>query len=318
MQVVYLPSNLANIPKASAEFRASAVAIGNFDGVHIGHQAVISKLKELAGSQPFGIYTLYPHPREVFNPKVPLFYLTPLQEKLDLLASLGVSLAWVQTFDADFAHVSAEAFVERVIACALKVSWLVVGKDFCFGHGRRGNIHTLKRLGDRLGFCVHTPEIVCHMGTPVSSSWIKEVLSAQRVNQAAELLGRPYSVKGVVEHGVGRGRSLGFPTANLLVDPKKYLPAMGVYAGFVHLGQKTYCAVANLGQKPTFNDPRVSLEVHLLGFEGQLYGQSLLFDFIDFLRPQRSFSSPLALARQIQADIQEALNVLTTKPDVCL
>lgn len=318
MEVVTLPSDIVSLPKGPEAPKASAVAIGNFDGVHIGHQAVIEKLKELAGSEPFGIYTLYPHPREVFNPKVGLSYLTPLQEKLGLLDSLGVSLVWVQTFDMDFAHVSAEAFIERVLVETLRVSWLVVGKDFCFGHGRRGNIHMLERMGKRFGFRVHTPEMVCRYGTPVSSSWIKEILAAHRVEQAAELLGRPYRIGGVVGHGAGRGRSLGFPTANLIIDPKKFMPAHGVYAGWVHLGQKTYRAVANLGQKPTFKDTSLALEVHLLEFEGKLYGQSLTFDFIKFLRHQMPFSSPSELARQIQNDTQEALAALGSHTDIRL
>jgi len=205
MEVLTLPADIEGL---SPESDGHVVAIGNFDGVHLGHLAVIAKVKELAVSCPFGVYTLYPHPREVFNPKAGHRYLTPLPEKLELLASLGIPKVWLQTFGMEFAQVSAEAFVERVLVGALKAKWLVVGKDFCFGRGRRGNIHMLERMGALYGFRVYTPEMVCRFGRPISSSWIKELLSKGEAEKAAKILSRPYSVHGVVERGEGRGGSL--------------------------------------------------------------------------------------------------------------
>lgn len=303
MEAVTLPGNIEHIPKESS---GHVVAIGNFDGVHLGHLAVIAKLKELAVSFPFGVYTLHPHPREVFNPKANHRYLTPLPEKLELLASLGIPKVWLQTFGAEFSRVSAEAFIETVLVGALKAKWVVVGKDFCFGRGRRGNIHMLERMGTLYHFRVFTPELVCRFGRPVSSSWIKDLLSQGETEKAAELLRRTYGICGSVEHGEGRGRLLGFPTANLILDPRKFTPRLGVYAGLASAEGKTYRAVANLGQKPTFGDRNLSLEVHLLEFEGDLYGQKLSFEFLKFLRGQKLFPSPMALAEQIQKDIQHA------------
>ena len=315
MEVLTLPADIEGL---SPESNGHVVAIGNFDGVHLGHLAVIAKVKELAVSCPFGVYTLYPHPREVFNPKAGHRYLTPLPEKLELLASLGIPKVWLQTFGMEFAQVSAEAFVERVLVGALKAKWLVVGKDFCFGRGRRGNTHMLERMGALYGFRVYTPEMVCRFGRPISSSWIKELLSKGEAEKAAKILSRPYTVYGVVERGEGRGRLLGCPTANLVLDPKKYTPMLGVYAGFARVEGKTYRAVANIGQKPTFDDERLSLEVHLIGFEGDLYGRQLSFEFLKFLRGQKLFPSPLALAEQIQRDIKEASAVLGADSGVSL
>jgi riboflavin kinase/FMN adenylyltransferase len=152
--------------------------------------------------------------------------------------------------------------------------------------------------------------MVCLFGRPISSSWIKELLSKGEAEKAAKILSRPYSVHGSVERGEGRGRLLGCPTANLVIDPKKYTPMLGVYAGFARVEGKVYRAVANIGQKPTFGDERLSLEVHLIGFEGDLYGRQMPFEFLKFLRGQKLFHSPTALAEQIQRDIKEASAVL--------
>jgi riboflavin kinase/FMN adenylyltransferase len=297
-----------------AELRGAAVAIGNFDGVHLGHQAVIGEAGRVARASglPWAVLTLEPHPRAVFQPSAPPFRLTPLPVKARLIEALGVDVLVVVPFDAEFARLPARAFVERVIVDGLGARHVICGHDFAFGHGRKGTPELLLWLGDEFGFgftCVS--EVREPDGLSYSSTRIREALRQGDVATAARLLGRPFEIEGTVVRGEQRGRTIGFPTAN--VDLGEYLrPALGVYAVRVAVeGDGTgstvwHNGVANIGRRPTFDGEDVLLEAHLLDANPDIYGRLLQVRLHAFLRGERKFGSLDALRRQIGDDILEA------------
>lgn len=290
------------------EARGAAVAVGNFDGVHLGHQAVIGEAARFAAARgvPLGVLTFEPHPREFFQPDQPEFRLTPFRIKVRQLEAIGVDHLFVLHFDATLAGKSAEAFVVEALSEGLSVAHVVVGYDFVFGKGRRGNAALLRDLGRLHGFTVSTVEPVATQdGEVYSSTRVREHLRGGRPAAAARLLGRPWEIEGRVEHGEARGRTLGYPTANLPLNG--YLqPALGIYAvkAGIDEGRATvwHDGVASLGNRPTFGGGEVLLETHLFDFSGDLYGRHLRVALIDYLRPELKFPDVEALKLQMAED----------------
>jgi riboflavin kinase/FMN adenylyltransferase len=288
--------------------RGATVAIGNFDGVHKGHQALLQHARALGGK--LGVLVFEPHPQEFFRPDTPRFRLTPFRAKARLLEQHGVSLLFALHFDADFAALSADEFITRVLVQGLGVRHVIVGEDFCFGKGRTGNLALLQQRGAELGFDVTTFELVGEgEASKISSTSIREALRDGKPEVAASLLGHPWTVEGRVETGDQRGRTIGFPTANVSLEG--YLePALGVYAVRVEVGGRQYGGVANFGRRPTFDKKDVLLEVHIFDFEGDIYGQPIVVSFISFLRPEMKFAGLDALKAQIAKDSETARALL--------
>jgi riboflavin kinase/FMN adenylyltransferase len=294
----------------------AVVAIGNFDGVHRGHRAVIDVAQDLARTlgRPTAALTFEPHPRAYFNPGEPLFRLTDEAVKLRLLASTGLDGAIVLTFDAALAGLSAESFVERILVEGFAVSGAVIGFNFHFGMNRAGSPDFLKAQGKKHGFAVEVVSRFEDNGRPVSSGPIREALAAGLLDQAAEFLGYPWFVSGPVIHGDKRGRELGFPTANLKLDAACGL-RHGIYAVRVAAGERRYSGVASFGRRPMFDTGAVLLEVFLFDFAGDLYGQNIDVAFIDWIRDERMFDSAGALISQMQDDSRIAREALARAGD---
>jgi riboflavin kinase / FMN adenylyltransferase len=304
----------------TAAERGAVVAIGNFDGVHLGHQAVIGEAGWIAraGGLPHAVLTFEPHPRRVFRPADPPFRLTPFRPKSRHLEALGVDLLFTLHFDLAFAQKSAAEFIEGVLVRNLGVRHAVVGYDFVFGHQRGGTPALLQARGVELGFGVTVVGPIAAQGGAVySSTRIRELLGTGKPREAAALLGRFWEIEGRVERGDARGRTIGFPTANLMLDD--YLrPAAGVYAiraGIEEGGQtRWHDGVANLGQRPTFGASDLRLEAHLFDFDRDLYGRHLRVALIEHLRAERKFPGIDALKAQIAADAAQARALLQAEP----
>jgi riboflavin kinase/FMN adenylyltransferase len=296
--------------------RGAVVAIGNFDGVHRGHRAVIGAALDQARAlgRPAAALTFEPHPRAYFNPGEPLFRLTDEAVKLRLLASTGLDGAIVLTFDAALAGLSAESFVERILVERFAVSGAVIGFNFHFGMNRAGSPDFLKAQGKKYGFAVDVVPRFEDQGRPVSSGPIRDALAAGQLDQAAEFLGYPWFVSGEVIHGDKRGRELGFPTANLKLDAACGL-RHGIYAVRVAAGERRYSGVASFGRRPMFDTGAVLLEVFLFDFAGDLYGQNIDVAFIDWIREEQMFDSAAALIQQMQDDSRIAREALARAGD---
>ena len=298
-----------------AALRAGIVALGNFDGFHLGHQAVVGRAVERARAEgrPALVATFDPHPVRHFRPDTAPFRLTTLDQRERLFAAAGVDAMVVFAFDAALAALSAEAFAER-LAARLQVAGVVTGEDFTFGQGKRGDIAMLAALGTAHGFTAETVGAVTLDGETVSSSRIRELLRAGDPRGAARLLTRPFAIEGTVQHGDKLGRTIGYPTANL--DMGKYLrPAYGIYAVTARLpdGRQVQGA-ANLGIRPTFDPPKELLEPYFFDFSGDLYGQTIEVALIDYIRPEAKFDSLDALTAQMEADCAEARARLSAGP----
>jgi riboflavin kinase / FMN adenylyltransferase len=286
-----------------------AVAIGNFDGVHLGHRAVIGEAGRIARSAgvPWSVLTLEPHPRSVFDPAAAPFRLTPFHAKARLIEALGVEVLVVVPFDRDFASRSAREFVRNVLVEGIAARFVVSGHNFAFGHGREGTPELLLQLGGEFGFdytCVR--EVRDPGGEPYSSTRVRRCLAAGDLDGARQLLGRPFEIEGRVVDGDRRGRTIGFPTANVRLGDYAR-PLRGVYAVRVGIGDGAdYDGVANLGIRPSFGGTEDLLEVHLFDFDGDLYGRHLRVDFIHFIRAEKKFDGIDALKAQITADAAAA------------
>jgi riboflavin kinase/FMN adenylyltransferase len=289
---------------------ASAVTVGNFDGVHRGHQALVAVAVEdaRAASGTAVVLTFDPHPSRVLSPDRAPSALTTLKQKAEILERLGVDKLAVLPFTRELAEESPEEFARKVLAGAASARLVVVGANFRFGHGRSGDVDTLVRLGAKLGFRVHAVPPLLHEGAPISSTRIREALFRGAVEAVPPLLGRRYFVDGRVVRGAGRGKPLGIATANLEVV-NETLPARGVYASFCRIagpGGRLRPSVVNLGRRPTFGGGETTLEAHLLDFDQDLYGQSLRVEFVRRLRDERHFPDVPALLEQIRRDVAEA------------
>jgi riboflavin kinase/FMN adenylyltransferase len=295
--------------------RGAAVAMGNFDGVHRGHRAVVGRAVEAARrlGAPAGVLTFEPHPRALFRPDDPPFRLTLLPAKAREIAALGCDVLYALEFDRAFSELPAAAFVDEVLVRSLGVRHVVVGHDFVFGHGRGGTADTLRALGAARGFGVEVVEPVGEGGVLFSSSAVRELLRAGRPDEAAAVLGRPWEVEGAVAHGDKRGRLLGFPTANVpLGDHLR--PLFGVYAVRAALAGDGPPAwrpgVANLGRRPTVGGTEERLEVHLFDVDEDLYGRTLRVRLEGFVRPERRFDGLDALKARIAEDAAVARDLL--------
>jgi len=296
--------------------RGAVVALGNFDGVHRGHLQVIgtARARARALQRPAAALTFEPHPRKFFRPNEPLFRLTDETNKLRLFAAAGLDGAVVMTFDAALASLTAEEFVSRVLVERLAVSGAVVGFNFHFGKGRTGSPGFLTAAGAQHGFAVEVVPVFTDRGRPVSSGPIREALVAGDVGTAAELLGHPWFVTATVIQGDKRGRDLGFPTANLLLDPACRL-RHGIYAVRVGIDGKRHDGVASFGRRPMFATPAPLLEVFLFDFAGDLYGRSIDVAFIAWIREEKTFAGVDELVAQMTHDSAQARAALAAAPD---
>lgn len=284
------------------------LAIGNFDGVHLGHAALVRQLAEAAGRLQLvpTVLTFEPHPREFFVPESAPARLSTLREKLELLADSGAAQAMICPFNTAFAALSADEFIEHVLVRSLQVKHLIIGDDFRFGRGRVGGFALLQAAGARFGFTVEAMQSVTVDGERVSSSAVRAALAAGDMARAARLLGRPYIMDGRVVHGDKIGRQLGFATANIRIKHNP-LPMTGVFAVEVSgLGQAPLPGVANLGIRPTVGGTRPLLEVHLFDFNRDIYGAHISVRFVHKLRCEQRFPNLDALKAQIVADAAAA------------
>jgi riboflavin kinase/FMN adenylyltransferase len=291
--------------------RGATVALGNLDGVHLGHLAVLRAAHAARPDLPLAALTFEPHPREHFRPEDPPFRLTLLPAKAAALGAGGAKLVYALPFDATLAAMSAEAFVEQVLHQGLGARHLACGADFAFGHRRGGDVAFLAREAERRGIGLSIVPPVVAGGGPISSSRIRRVLQDGYPERAAQKLGRDWEVRGTVFHGDRLGRELGWPTANILLG-RHLEPARGVYAVTVVLGSGAAVpGVANVGRRPTLGgDPVTRLEAHLFDWSGDLYGQEIGVRLHRFLRPDAKFDGLEALKAAIAADAIEARNVL--------
>ncbi|HYG46889.1 MAG TPA: bifunctional riboflavin kinase/FAD synthetase [Allosphingosinicella sp.] len=293
------------VPQA---LRGGIVALGNFDGFHRGHQAVVTRAlaRARAEGRPVLVATFDPHPVRFFRPETPPFRLTSLDQRQRLFGAAGADAMIVFNFGAALAATPAEEFISRNLLDLIGAAGVVTGEDFTFGRGRGGNVGVLQEAGARLGFSVDAVGPVSDEDGPISSSRIRDALQAGECEAAARLLTRPFAIEGVVEHGDKRGRTIGYPTANIALGP--YLrPRFGIYAVRGRLaGGRILEGAANLGIRPTFEPPRELLEPYFFGFDGNLYGQTIEVELISFLRPEAKYDRLDALKAQMAADCDEA------------
>ena len=308
--------NFTNLPENA---RGSVVAIGNFDGVHLGHQAVIRQAGEIARSLdvPLAVLTFEPHPRSVFRPDQSCFRLTPMIAKAHALKRVGVDHVFIQDFTLEFSRQSPESFVLDTLVRDFGAKHLVIGGDFCFGKDRQGNAALLESMGREHGFDVTAATLVKDQSSEVlSSSRIRDYLRNGNPGAAARILGRYWEIDGTVLHGFERGRTIGFPTANLSME-NYLLPSLGVYAvrvaksgvegfGLTHW----YNGVANIGNRPTLDGDSVNLEVFIFDFDEDIYDMDLRVQIVDYLRPEKKFDGLAALTDQIAKDSEQAKELL--------
>jgi len=293
--------------------RPTSLTIGAFDGVHRGHQALIAALVERAHQlqRAAVVVTFYPHPSVVLRGRRPSFYISSPEQKLEQLQALGVDAVVTHPFNRAVASVRAGEFVERLLIHA-RMAELWCGADFALGHNREGTVDFLRAEGDRRNFTIHVVEPILFDGEVISSTRIRQALRDGAVEQVTRYLGRPFQLTGEVVEGAKRGRTIGIPTANLAVHDERAIPATGVYAVRARVNGQVYSAVTNIGYRPTFEngEAKPTIEAHLLDFAGDVYGQTLAFDFVARLRPEMKFAGVNALLEQIQRDITTAKQLL--------
>jgi riboflavin kinase/FMN adenylyltransferase len=284
-----------------------AVALGVFDGVHLGHRALCDRLRREAASRGLspGIVTFHPAPVTVLRPDIEFHYLTTLETRVELLRETGLDFVAVVQFTSELAQVSADDFA-RILHEHAGMRLLVMGEDFAFGRGRAGTADRLAALGEEIGFDVVPISLVPVGDDRVSSTRIREALAEGDMPEVARLLGRAYSLRGPVLHGDHRGRTIGFPTLNLGVSADVTLPPDGVYVTRCHVGGRSYASCTNIGTNPTFDGVGRRVETHLLDFEGDLYGQIATLELLQRLRGERKFDGVETLIAQIRKDVEAA------------
>ena len=296
--------------------RPTVVTVGAFDGLHVGHQRIIKELIRHAHEtgRLSAVVTFHPHPRAVLRPWLSPKVLTTPGEKAVLLAQMGLDLLVFVKFTHELARMPAREFV-RLLRERLQMEELWVGHDFALGRGREGDVPALQAMGQQLGFEVWVVNPVTVDGRAVSSTEVRELLATGQVDEARRLLGRPYSLAGEVVSGARRGRCLGFPTANLAVRPERAVPPDGVYAVYALIGDERLPAVANIGERPSFNTGQRAIEVHILDYSGDLYGRDLAIEFIKRLRPEQRFGDVCQLVEQISRDIEQARQIFSLEEE---
>ena len=290
----------------------SVVALGNFDGVHLGHRAVVRRAVEEGRRRGAKVVaaTFDPHPRVVLAPGSEPRLLTTLEMRREELLGYGVDEVWAIRFDETLSRKSPEEFVRDVLVGEIGASAVVVGENFRFGHRAAGDFRELERLMRGFGGEAYAVRVRSEDGeAPISSTRIRRLVGEGEVAEAAKLLGRPYVLRGEVVMGDKRGRTIGFPTANVLADPALVVPARGVYAGFVRVGKDTYAACTNIGVAPTFERRESRVEAYLLGFEGDLYGREVDVSFLQRIREEKRFSGVEELKTQILRDVEAARRI---------
>jgi riboflavin kinase / FMN adenylyltransferase len=300
------------IENITKDFRGPFVTIGNFDGVHLSHQFICRKLAaeaKNAGAKSL-VITFDPHPKMILHPDIRPFYLiTTLEEKLKLLEDCGVDGTLIIPFSLDYSHITAEKFVRESLGGKLAIKKIIIGHDYTFGRGKKGNSDYLISAGREMGFAVEVVDAFKVGDNIVSSTLVRNLIIKGDFKTVTNLLGRWYNVAGIVVSGRGRGVELGFPTAN--IDPEKeLLPPAGIYAAFVDVEGKRYMTALNIGGKPTFADYTFTFEVHLLDFSGDLRGKRLNTEFVEKMRDIIKFDSPEKLKIQIAADVEKARLIL--------
>ncbi len=309
---MYIIRGFKNIP---SRFRGSVVTIGNFDGIHQGHQAVFRQLRQLArihGDVPTLAVTFEPHPLKLLVPERAPVRITGVRGKSRWMARHDVDAMFILRFTRELAALDPESFVRRVLREQLAAREVLVGKNFRFGAGRAGDFNELERLGKRFGFGVHCQPLFEADGVTVSSTRIRNLVTGGRFEAAAQLLGREFEIEGRVTQGHKRGRGLGFPTANLALTDMLH-PPPGVYVVEGRINGNWLPAVANLGRNPTYGDTDLHLEVHLMAACGDLYRRVLRIRFLKHLRPEVKFATPQALKEQITRDVDEARAFFTNR-----
>jgi riboflavin kinase/FMN adenylyltransferase len=289
--------------------RGASVALGNFDGVHLGHAAVLRAAHAARPHAPRAVLTFEPHPREFFRPQDPPFRLTLAAERAAALEPLGVEILYQLPFDADLSHLSAEAFITEVLHEGIGAAHLACGGDFAFGHRRGGDVPLLAARAEALGIGLTIVPAVADLQGPISTSRIRRLLQDGYPERATALLGRPYAIRGEVMHGDARGRTIGFPTANIPLG-RHMEPARGVYAVAAIIGGATVKGVANIGLRPTVGGTESRLEAHFFDFADDLYGQELTIALHHFIREERKFENFAALKEQIEVDARQARALL--------
>ncbi len=292
----------------------SVVTIGVFDGVHRGHQHLLGRLVDEAhhSERLAVVLTLFPHPDRVLRGQTGRYYLTTPEQKAALLGQLGVDVVITHPFDEQVRQIRAAAFVDQLRG-HLNMTSLWVTADFAMGYKREGNFAYLSAQGAEKGFEVRQIELLNANGGRISSSAIREALTAGDVERVGAWLGRPYRVDGPVVHGDHRGRTIGFPTANIDVWDEQALPANGVYACWATLGSERFMAMTNIGERPTFGGTSVRVEAYLLDFERDIYGETLALDFVHRLRDEQKFSGLEALVQQIRSDVEKGRALLSAR-----
>jgi riboflavin kinase/FMN adenylyltransferase len=291
--------------------RDTVLTIGVFDGVHIGHQRLMEYLKRqaLATDCTPGVVTFRGHPQHIMSPRTPLYRLVPLEERIRLIHELGIDLVVLLSFDLELAGVSARDFV-GLLQKHLRMRGLVIGHDFALGKGREGDVVSLRRMGKEMDFWVEAFPPQMLDGEVVSSTAIRQALTGGDIRRVTRLLGRPFVLHGRIVHGDQRGKGLGFPTANLTFSRGQALPEDGVYVTKAYLGKEPYASVTNIGKRPTFGENRRTVEVYLIGFNGEIYGENLRIELVERLRDEKRFSSPEELTAQIGQDVERATSML--------
>lgn len=302
---------LRDISDCPDALKGSVLAVGNFDGVHRGHQAVLGAALQAAreAGSPSGVMTFEPHPRSFFQPDKPLFRLTPEPLKLELFEALGLDLAVVLRFDAELSSRPAQDFVQEILVKGLAVCGAVTGSDFHFGKGRDGNPDVLRDLGRAFGFGVTIVAPEGDAGDIFSSTRAREFLRRGDPRGAAQILGYWWRIRGEVIGGDRRGAGLGFPTANIAV-PEGLGLKHGIYAVRVHTRGQRYHAASYLGTRPSFDDGVPAIETFLFDYSGDLYGQAIELEVVEFLREDKKFGGPEALAQQMRSDCEKAKSIL--------
>lgn len=297
----------------SARLNNAVVTIGNFDGCHAGHREIFRRTREHA--RAVGgvsvVYTFNPHPGSVVQGSAPQLIFSQ-EEKISEIDACGMDYMVIVPFTREFANMQPEQFIEEVILGRIMAKGVVVGHDFCFGRQAKGDIAFLKEIGKKRGFFVDAVAPVVHQGLVVSSTCLRGMIRSGDVAGAARLLPHPFRLQGPVVHGMSRGRTLGFPTANIRPD-KSLLPAFGVYAVQVYMGTESYPGVANIGDNPTFGDEGTSLEVFIFDFQGDIYGNELMVEFIERLREEIRFENKEQLIAQIEKDCRDARMLLSRR-----
>jgi riboflavin kinase/FMN adenylyltransferase len=301
--------------KELRRFKRPVLTVGTFDGVHQAHRAilkeVVQRARKLGGTSL--VVTFEPHPQLILDPQTAPPLLTTQEEKLEILSHLGLEVAILVPFTVELAQMEATEFVKRVLHQNLGVWEMVIGHDHAFGHGRRGRLKMLRELGFHLGFKVDALEPILHRGAPISSTRIRRELLAGQVKEAAEMLGRPYNLAGQIISGEGRGKILNYPTANMEVQPRKLIPADGVYAVASTFDDLRLRGLLNVGLRPTFGGGARTVEIHFFDFQQSLYGEEINVQLIEKIRDEERFEDSAQLSEQIRKDEEAARRLLASE-----